>query len=76
MTKSGKKLVGQGPGQDFVFCYGFGLKLSLLFQAGPMFLSLVRAGPGPENSSPCRPVLQDVKVEEKKDNHPSVPEQS
>ena len=65
--KSEEKLVGSEPGQDFVFVTD-SLKLSLLFRAGPKFLSLVRAQPGPEKPSPCRFVLEGDKVEEKKCN--------
>ena len=42
----------------------------------PKFLSLVWTGPEPENSSPCRPVLEGDKVEEKMRDHACVPGQS
>ena len=60
--KAEKKLDGQGPGQDFVFCSG--LKLSLLFQAGPNILSSVQAKPVLEKSCPCRLILKCDKVKE------------
>ena len=71
-----KKLVRQGLGQDFVFCSELGLKLSLLFWAGPKFLYLVWAEPGPEKSCSCQPVLESDKVKEKKHNHACVLGQS
>ena len=73
MLKSVRKLVWQGPGQDFFFLLRVPAE-TFLFRAGSKFLSLVRAGP--EISSPFRPVLEGVKVDEKRGNRSCVPEQS
>ena len=56
--RSGLKSEKNWSGKDFVLCSRLESKISLFFWVGPKFLSLVRAGPKPEKSSPCRPVLQ------------------
>ena len=65
----GKKLIGPGPGQNFVFRFGPGraraeISISLSGRAEPapgqnyfLYFGPDRAGPEPEKSVPCRPLV-------------------